>query len=335
MSSAEPNINTARTWRDIPQEVATRSMSREGKKRHRLASLRVLMAFVLLGVIGWGGYEVWLASRDTPVGLVPAKASQSEPLREIQLRTDGVLDLAHVKAILAIPAGTELMALDLDALHRALIDGGQVRTAVLQRKFPDKLAITIEERTPVLRVVVRGSSGQPETLYVSRDGTVYAGRCYDPALVASLPYLDGVKLLRSANGYQQVRGMDTVADLLGTALSGAPELYRDFQVVSLARFDTDGEIIVRTPGVESIIFGTREDFYRQLSKLDLILDEMRRPADAAPIKAINLSVGGRQVPVSLAEAAAKPAAQNRPATGAAFLRPSQPSQTSATRTRDF
>ncbi|MFH1497895.1 MAG: FtsQ-type POTRA domain-containing protein [Verrucomicrobiota bacterium] len=331
MSSAPAKTNRTRTWRDIQQDVAPRSMSREGKKRHRLASLRVFLCLVLAGAAGWGGYEIWKATRGSPTGL--AAASQSEPLREILLKTDGVLDLARIESVLGIPPGTPLMNLDLAALHRALVASGQVRTAVLARQFPDKLTVTIEERTPVLRVVVRGDDGAPAALLVARDGTVYAGNGYDRSLVVSLPYLDGVRLVRDAAGYQPVRGMETVADLLGTALAGVPALYRDFQVVSLARFATDGEIVVKTSQVESVTFGTREDFYRQLAKLDLILDEMRRPAGAAPIKAINLAVGGRQVPVSLADAASAPAATTRQPAAPTFFHSSQTAP--ATRTRDF
>ncbi len=328
MSSANANTRQARTWRDIHQEVAPKSMSREGKKRYRLASLRIVVGFVVVGAVAWGGFEVWQLSRNSPVGLAPS--SPSEPLREISLKSDGVLDLAKVESLLAIPPGTQLMELDLPALRGALIAGGQVRTAVLAREFPDKLSIVIAERTPVLRVVVRGASGQPETLLVARDGTVYNGSGYDPALLLSLPYLDGIRLVRDEKGYQPVRGMETVADLLGTALSGTPALYRDFQVVSLARFAGDGEIIVRTAQVESVTFGTREDFYRQLSKLDLILDEMRRPADAAPIKAINLAVGGRQVPVSFSDAKPPVASNTNSST---FFRPAQ--TVPATRNRDI
>ncbi len=331
MSSATANTQRTRTWRDIQQEVAPRSMSREGKKRHRLASLRLFLGVVALGALGWGGYEIWKLTRESPAGL--AAASQSEPLREILLKTDGVLDLARVESVLGIPPGTPLMNLDLAALHRALVASGQVRTAVLARQFPDKLSVTVEERTPVLRVVVRGDDGKPAALLVARDGTVYQGHGYDHALVSSLPYLDGVRLVRDTAGYQPVRGMETVADLLGTALAGTPALYRDFQVVSLARLATDGEIVVKTGQVESVTFGTREDFYRQLAKLDLILEEMRRPAGAAPIKAINLAVGGRQVPVSLADATPAASTPARQPAAPSFFVPSQTAP--ASRTRDF
>lgn len=333
MNPATANPPSApRTWREIPQEIAPRSMSREGKKRHWLSVLRTFLGFTCLLALAWGGFELWKTWRSSPSGFVPA--AQSEPLREIVLRTDGVLDLARVEALLDLPPRIELMSLDLPALREALLAGGQVREALLARELPDKLVITLEERTPVLRVVVRGATGRPETLFVARDGAVYTGQGYDPALVASLPYLDGVRLVRDAAGYQPVRGMETVANLLGTALSGAPDLYREFQVVSLARLAADGEIVVRTARVESVIFGTREDFYRQLAKLDLILDEMRRPDGAAPIKVVNLAVGGRQVPVSFNDApAAGVAAPVRQSPGRQLFQPLQPAP--ANRNRDF
>lgn len=330
MSSTNANPRPARHWRDLQQGVAAKSMSREGKKRSRQAVLRWVLWGAVLGIVGWGGYEVWRTMQGAPDALISTK--QSNPLREISLQTNGVMDLARVKAILAIPEHTELAALDLPALRSALTSGGQVKTAVVTREFPDKLTVTIAERTPVLRVVVRGESGKPVVLLVARDGTVYPGYGYDPALLASLPYLDGVRLVRDQTGYQPVQGMDAVADLLGAALSGTPELYRSFQVVSLLRFAGDGEIVVRTAQVESVTFGIREDFYRQLSKLDLILDEMYRPAGAAPIKAINLAVGGRQVPVSFSDFTPPPTSSSTQS-GPSFFRPNHTAP--AAHNRDF
>ena len=102
----------------------------------------------------------------------------------------------------------------------------------------------------------------------------------------------------------------------------AEHLYRTWQVVSLARLESDGEIEVRDRSVAKIFFGTNEDFFRQLARLDLLLDTARKQTEKSP-NVINLSIGA-QVPVTfddpaltpmaLQAAAAKPAGRLSPVT---------------------
>ncbi len=290
----------AKTWRDIPQAVAPRAMSREGKKRQALASVRVVLGIVVAGLAAWAGWELFTTWRDEPTRI--AAPVKSNPLREITLRTDGVLTRDWAEAHLALPTGIDLMELDLGALQQRLLATGQVRTAILSRAFPDTLAIVVEERSPVLRVMAADPGGEPRALLVARDGTVYSGNNYDAALLKSLPWLDGVRLVRDADGgFQPISGMESVAELLGTALASAPPIYRSFMIVSLGRLATDGVIVVRSRLVEEIVFGlhTQKDFFGQIARLDYILDETRRSPDAPPLRSVNLAVGGRQVPVSL------------------------------------
>jgi hypothetical protein len=118
-----------------------------------------------------------------------------------------------------------------------------------------------------------------------------------------------------------------------------PSLARDFKIVSLARFAGDGIILVRTSEVAEIAFGSAEGFYPQIARLDYILDElrMRTQAGGAPIRSINLAVGGRQVPVAFdpppvpetrqSNSIPAPAAPTRPA-----VRPAAPAHAAPTQT---
>jgi cell division protein FtsQ len=100
--------------------------------------------------------------------------------------------------------------------------------------------------------------------------------------------------------------MDVVADLLGKARSEARDLYAGFRVVSLERLATDRVLLVRTESVDAVRFGTQEDFFRQLARLDLILEQVRGKNPGAKIKSVDLSVSGSQVPVLLDEGAVGP-----------------------------
>ena len=125
-------------------------------------------------------------------------------------------------------------------------------------------------------------------------------------LIETLPWLDGVKLVREGQAFLPIAGMEKVADLLAKAKIEVEHLYRNWQIVSLARLDSDGEIEVRDRHVAKIFFGTNEDFFRQLARLDLLLDKTRAQTDQWP-SSINLSIGS-QVPVTFDDPAMTPMA---------------------------
>jgi len=222
---------------------------------------------------------------------------KSAPVKYIDARSDGVLDKSWVTRTLALPKTAGLMELDLYALRNRLLESGQVRTAVLTRKFPETLLVMIEERSPVLRIRTQVGAAPAKDLLVARDGVIYEGVGYEPTLIATLPYLADVPLKLVQGRFQPVDGMEKVADLLSTARANIPALYSGWHVVSLARYALDGEIVVRSKDIKEITFGTREsDFFKQIAQLDLIVETGHVQADH-PAVSINLAVGGVQVPV--------------------------------------
>lgn len=286
---------SARSWRDIPQEIAPRSMSREGRRRLTMGLVKACAVTVVIAVGVWTAFElVELWQHDPSKLAAPVK---SEPLRAIKLNTDGVLDLQWIQDRLKLPKGVTLMELDLAALQRALLSDGQVKTAVLTRRFPDTLIASLQERSPVGRLRAADSSGNPVDLLVARDGVVFPGSNFSDNLVSSLPWLGGVSLHRSGAGFVPISGMETVADLLATAQGNVPALYRNWKIISLERLASDGEIVVKTADPMEVIFGTRDDFFKQVALLDAVLAEIRlQPHNQ--VSTINLTYGKRQVPVS-------------------------------------
>jgi cell division protein FtsQ len=297
-------------------DARPRPLNRTGRRRVVVDGVRLWLSAVALGASLVLGYTVWGIWRVNPASL--AAPAESMPLREIAVRTDGVLGHAWVERTLQIAPGTGIMELDLPALRQRLLASGQVRDAVVTRRFPDVLAAILEERSPVIRARVQTGEGELNNLFVARDGSVFFGERYDESLVNSLPWLGGVNLSRAVAGpgFAPVAGMEAVSELLGTTRASAPALARDFQVISLARYASDGVLLVRTPEIAEIVFGTRDDFYRQLARLDYILDELRSRPGSPAIRTINLAIGGQQVPVAFepASSAAATAPAVRPVT---------------------
>lgn len=311
MSRIQDSLPPARSWRDIPQQLKPRAMSAGGRRRVWRSSLRSVMAVVVIVVIGLIAWAVTEALQEQHPGS-PARIADATPVKEIALATDGVLDRAWITRVLALPKAATLMELDLEQLRDRLLASGQVRSATVARRFPSTLAVNLTERMPVARVMAQLADGATHELLVARDGVVYAGAGYDPAIVNSLVWLDGVKLVRNRDRIQPLAGMEPVADLLAKARNEAPHLYATWKVVSLARLESDDELIVSSTAVEKITFSASVDFFRQLALLDVLVDT------GQPLRDVNLAIGrasdadgSYQVPVTLATPPA-PGAANAP-----------------------
>ena len=297
MSEDPDHARSDRSWRTIRQDVASRAMSRRGRQRQRLAWVKGAVLTTLVGLSAWGLYEtvhLWESDRAAIATVV-----HSEPVREIVVLTNGVLNREWVAHTLALPTRTTLMALDLAVLHRKLMASGQVSVAVLTRNFPDTLVVTLQERTPVARLQVADGLVQRQLL-VAKDGVVYEGANYEKSLLASLPWLAGFSLRRAATGgYEPIPGMEIVSNLLTTAQLQAPHLYREWLFVSLARLAEQRELVVKAQDIPEIVFSAREDFFRQLAQLDYIIDTTRQQLTDPQLQSVNLALGP-QVPVKLA-----------------------------------
>ncbi|MDP2137085.1 MAG: FtsQ-type POTRA domain-containing protein, partial [Candidatus Didemnitutus sp.] len=259
---------------------------------------KAVVLVALVGFSSWGIYALLHAWESDRGSL--ASAVNSAPVREIVVSTNGVLTREWVTQTLAFPQQSSLMALDLAALRKKLMAHGQVRVAVLSRSFPDSLVVTLEERTPVARLQVADGRGAPRHLLVAKDGAVYEGAHYDKPLLASLPWLAGFSLRKTLAGdFEPIAGMDSVSDLLTTAQTQAPHLYRDWLIVSLSRLAENREITVKSEAIPEIIFSAQDDFFRQIAQLDYIIDATRRQLGEPALHSVNLAQGP-QVPVKLA-----------------------------------
>ncbi len=283
-----------RSWRNIRQEVSAPAMSRRGRRRQVFAWLKICALCTFTAVAAWGVYGIAHEWRTDRAAL--ATAVRSEPVRDVVLITDGVLTQKWVSGVLQLPKSASLMSLELAVLRDKLLAHGQVRVAVLTRSFPDTLVVTLQERTPVARVQA-SEGGAPTQLLVAKDGVVYDGLNYDRQMLAGLPWLDGIRLVRTGNTYAAIEGMSDVSALLSTAQLQAPHLYRDWLIVSLARLAERDEIVVRAQDIPEIVFSRKRDFFKQIAQLDYVIEAASVLPEPA-LKSVNLSLEG-QVPVQL------------------------------------
>ncbi|MFA5265458.1 MAG: FtsQ-type POTRA domain-containing protein [Opitutaceae bacterium] len=328
MSESSGNSPSSRSWRDIPQEVQPRAMSKTGRRRQLLALAKVICGTAIMAGLAWACIELVSTIENNPRQL--ARAAQSGPVKDIVPVSDGVLDKQWVIRTLGLSKSDTLMELDLDKLQARLLASGQVKSAMIMKSFPSTLAVTLSERVPVARIMVQDASQEPSQYLVARDGVIFKGEGYDPALCDSLPWLDGVRLSRNGGSIAPIEGMAVVSELLAKAKYETEHLYSLFKVVNLARLQSDGEIEVKAPECESVIFSTKEDFFKQLAWLDYIRD-MVKPTPESPLARIDLSHGagdfgqGSNVPVAFPKLAPQPARKAGSAP-APSVTPAEPAQ---------
>lgn len=278
------------------------------------------VAVVLMGVAV--GYAAWLivGSLAENSRRMPAVA-KATPMKPPILKTDGVLDNAWLADALGLPKNVSLLEVDLDKLQRRILGEPQVVTATLTRNFPDKLVVQITERVPIARVMTEWL-GQHHALVVARDGVIYDGKNYDPAMLDTLPWLDGVAVVPERAGFRPIAGMDIAAELLAKARLEAEQLYSTWAVISLKRLVSDHQLEIRTKGDSTIVFNTREDYFRQLARLNYIWDQLvKHPGVKAKI---DLSLG-EDVPVmvEMPEEATQPNGKPSPAPEKPAVRPAR------------
>jgi hypothetical protein len=273
-------------------------MSREGKRRSALNGLRVVAGVIAFAISVAAAWEVYTVLRVGPAR-PSLPAAQTFPIGDnVEPVTDGVLDKAWLRRTLALPPTATLSTINPALLRSRVLVGGQVKSAEVVRHFPRTLAVHLAERTPVARLMAESSSGARQEFMVARDGVVYRGQGYDPEMVRSLPWLDGVHPRPGGPGIATINGMDEVADFLGRCNLDAQRLYRTWQVVSLSRLEADGLIEVRTGAGTRIIFNVRGNLYAQIARLDTVLDSMSGAVPSSAIQEINLALDTR-VPVTI------------------------------------
>jgi len=101
----------------------------------------------------------------------------------LDIRTDGLLQPADIRAHYGLAPGMNLFAVALGRMHADLLKTPEVRSVELRRQLPGTLSVRINERQPIARL-----PGQ--TLVLDREGYVFR---FKPAM-AALPLITGWSL---------------------------------------------------------------------------------------------------------------------------------------------
>ncbi|MGC6454907.1 MAG: cell division protein FtsQ/DivIB [Coraliomargaritaceae bacterium] len=288
----ETGVGGSQSWRELAGVGGRRVKSPWVWKRRMRLIMKLLGGLAVLGFFFAAGYWVWLQAADNeePMGI----SAPAQPLERILFQTDGVLPNQWLSRTVDLKIGVNLMLIDIYDLKDRLEKVGQVRSATVERVFPNALRITVKEHVPVLRLVVQSKDGTIQQQIVADDGTVYEGIGYTRRALKRLPYLQ--PFLHGDGSHLPLLGIPKLAELLRFSQREYPTLWQMWEVVSLEHYSGDarlpGQVIeLRTKLVPRILFGANKDFALQLKRLDYILKKIEANGNPS-VERIDLSLRG-------------------------------------------
>src|SRR5690606_13617764 len=120
------------------------------------------------------------------------RAGEALPIETVSVESDGVITTDWTLRYLEWQDGRNLLDVDIADIKSRLERVGQIRSAQVERVFPDELRIRVEERAPVARILAQRASGEKLVLYVDAEGEVFEGIELTRAMTRYLPLLDGI-----------------------------------------------------------------------------------------------------------------------------------------------
>ena len=252
------------------REKKDKKLDRKKDDRLRKFVLRFTAVIFILG-LGYVGLKKCNLSHHL---VAWQKQVLKQPVKQILFHTDGNLTALWCKQYLSLPGDTDILDVDIAALQQSIGKCSQVKKVTVMRKFPDTISIEVEERKPILRVMVQEGRSK-KIMFIDGDGVVFPLEVGENFTQNQLPFLSGIDLTKEGNGYRKVPNVDKVQELLVIARAKYWPIYAQIEVVemsSLTRVNAPwSKIKMRCQFASQVIFKD-SNFDEQLKRLDFILN---------------------------------------------------------------
>jgi hypothetical protein len=200
-------------------------------KLKSVAKILLCVAIFIAGTTGLYFFEK---------NVIPKQIPRSNlPLRSIQYTSDGTVTKRWLTRVLAIKKNTPISEIDIFALKNRLLEFTQIRDACVEKRFPDSIAIKINERHPLLKFAIESEKGKTLLFVDSHDGSIFQAACMPKSSILTTPYaeLNLEKSKKSPLGIGEIRGIESVKYLIGALKGEHPEIYEQIGKFSLKKYD--------------------------------------------------------------------------------------------------
>ncbi len=293
MAKKKSNIPapTPVSWRDIPREIPDHVATPAGRVRQLKGFFKiyaVVCGAVLCVLLVLAAPRL---SREFQAAL--AARIPDSPVNHVEIHSNGPLNrnIGWFNSHVGLPANSTLQRFDHVALRNVLLGFGQIESAVVEKKVPDRLVITLTERTPFARLAVNGPDGLPSIRMCATDGILYEGYDYAPSFFSSLPWVTLRSLQRDGQGgFKPAPEITLALELLTVARRQFPELAASFKTVDLTHYygdrnDPASWVTVNSTMVTRILIPSN-GFDKSLNRLRSDLARLRR--DVGPLAEVDL-----------------------------------------------
>ncbi len=283
---------SALTWRDL--KSSTRHSKQKNVPMSWRARLRTLWTWTkrafFLGLLIfaiWGG--IYLYRNACFEDIFGAKSLK---ISRIEFITDGNLTGEWINKYLKIPADSTLSDVNIFAIKGAIDALGQVKSASVERVFPDVLRIKTSEYKPIAKAKIEINSSIKEYL-LAETGEFFEPSCMPVEVFNSLPTVQGLNIVLENGKPLPYRHAKTVTNFLRYANARMPEQASKWNTLRLGALDSRilPLIEVVTQDGVKIIF-LPENLKKQFDRLDYILRySVQKPL--LNIEKIDLSLDNR------------------------------------------
>ncbi|MBA4149645.1 MAG: FtsQ-type POTRA domain-containing protein [Verrucomicrobia bacterium] len=268
--------------------------------RFRFAGIACSFLFVALtvGFVLWRGGEILLNRF--------LYENEAFAIRQVEVQTDGVIDIARVRVWAMIKPNQNLLALDLVKVKRDLELVPVIHEASVERILPNTLKISVSERTPVAQIptirLKQGGGYEQAVYHIDGSGFIfqpldsrYRAKPVEPTQ-EHLPVISGV----DARELRAGRKVESRQLLGALQMIGEFDHSSMFGFVELQKIDLGIPEILHVYTVQgSEIYFALEQYDQQLRRWRLIFDQTQRWGKA--IGSLDLSIANN-LPLRLVEA---------------------------------
>jgi cell division septal protein FtsQ len=226
--------------------------------------------------------------------LVANRWSAREGIRKIRIVGRQILDSTEIASRAAIPAGTSIERLDLDAVERRLASHPFIARASVYRGENGTLVMEIAERAPVAVTFIDGAP-----VYLDSSGVALPYRFSSAGF--DVPVIGGISApaaVRDSGSTVPAIRIDTLKAREALGVAAAIRSYDEglFRQISEIRREPDGEYTLMTAdGAVPIRAGDAAGIGSRLAKLDLFLSSAFNAEGAARAAYIDLRWEGEVV----------------------------------------
>jgi len=224
-----------------------------------LVGFALVVYFVVLGIQLYQSWEI--------------KPQIVEPLALPQIIVTGnsSLPTPMIEEMVKQVIEPGLAKVDPFKIKKLLETNGQVKSAAIEKDFPDKLRIHIIERLPVLMMAAMDESHALSFWAIDDEGILYRPFDLQRMKTLDLPFIEGLQIDKIEDGVTRIQGIEKVHYLMELLKRDAYAVYNDVKSVSLMNFN-EGEaelgavIILKGTQLKKVIFGV-DNFEYQVVKL--------------------------------------------------------------------